>query len=446
MNDRWVAVLARWGNRLQRWRLRLDRWLQSSDSPRVLATACWSFPVYSQTFVYQELTQLMSSGVTLRFVYSKLEPRDHLPAQSAALWRRRLRLMLHERVGEEDVAWFERRMPDRVASLMQVLHEETGMPVDEIRQHRHYRQALSFARFAAAYEPDYLHSYFFYEGTFFCLVASYLLDIPRGTSAYADHLLDDYDLKLIPLQLRQASLLIATSCRIKKELLSLGPCPEPERILVKPNAVDAQRFSVPDRTFGAPPPHKLVAVGRIDPKKGLTFLVEALSILGDRGMQVELSLVGAADENDLEYAEALNTQIQTSGAGHLIHLLGRRTHEEVRAILAAADIWVASAIEGEDGDKDGIPTALLEAMGAGLPIVTTDAGSILEVIEDSVTGLIVPQRAPTDLADALERIILDPALAERLSRAASEKVRAEFDVSVCEARFHTKLTELLRAG
>ena len=74
-------------------------------------------------------------------------------------------------------------------------------------------QAFAFARCADAYAPDYLHSYFFYEGTLFALVASMLLDIPRGVSCYADHMLDDYALKVVGLHLRQTSLVIATSQR-----------------------------------------------------------------------------------------------------------------------------------------------------------------------------------------------------------------------------------------
>ncbi len=185
-------------------------------------------------------------------------------------------------------------------------------------------------------------------------------------------------------------------------------------------------------------------MSRIDPKKGLVHLAEALALLVGRDLEAELWVVGAADADAQEYAEALSTRIDSLGVADRVQLLGRRTHEEVRGFLAAADVWVASAIEGEDGDKDGIPTALLEAMASGLPIVTTDAGSIVEVVEDGVSALVVPEKDPAALADALERVMTDGALAERLGRAAERRVRAEFDVAICERRFHTRLRELLR--
>jgi glycosyltransferase involved in cell wall biosynthesis len=337
-------------------------------------------------------------------------------------------------------------MPDRMTSLMRLLTDATGWSPERIRRHHHFRQAISFSRFAAAYRPDYLHSYFFYEGTFFCLVASYLLGIPRGVSAYADHVLDDYELKVMPLHLGQASLLIATSRRIKEELLSLGSCPDPERILVKPNAVDARRFAVPGRSFRERPPHRLLAVCRIDPKKGLEYLVEAILLLTRRGIDVELSVVGAADDVPAAraYADTLDAQITAAGLNHQIRRLGFRTHDEVRSLLATADVWVGSAVVADNGDKDGIPSALLEAMAAGLPVVTTDAGSILEVVEDGVSALVVPQKDAVAFADAIQRLLAARGLAERLGRAAEARVQAEFDVVECEARFHRRLADILR--
>jgi len=139
----------------------------------------------------------------------------------------------------------------------------------------------------------------------------------------------------------------------------------------------------------------------------------------------------------------LDAKIASSRVGQRFRRLGRRSHEEVRALLAEADVWVGSAVEGADGDKEGIPTALLEAMAARLPVVTTDAGSILEVVEDQVSALIVPQKDPEALANALERVLSDAGLAQRLGSAAAERARTEFDVSVCETRFHAKLGELL---
>jgi colanic acid/amylovoran biosynthesis glycosyltransferase len=96
-------------------------------------------------------------------------------------------------------------------------------------------------------------------------------------------------------------------------------------------------------------------------------------------------------------------------------------------------------VELANGDKDGIPTALLEAMAAGCAIVSTDAGSILEAVDHDVEALVVPQRDGTALANAIEALTKDVGLRARLSRAAMLRVRREFDIDECEKLFHQRV-------
>src|SRR6185503_9270478 len=111
------AFVATVADGLQRWRLRLERRAASlpghRSRPRILATACWRFPIYSQTFVYQELTQLIRNGFAVRFLYASLGPRDHLPEPFLPLWRARRRIAFHPEVCRRAQASFVRRMPDR---------------------------------------------------------------------------------------------------------------------------------------------------------------------------------------------------------------------------------------------------------------------------------------------------------------------------------------------
>ena len=112
-------------------------------------------------------------------------------------------------------------------------------------------------------------------------------------------------------------------------------------------------------------------------------------------------------------------------------------------MLGLAHLFVAPFVETESGDKDGIPTALLEGMSTGLPAVATDVGSIPEVIENGLDGVLVPQRNPAALADAIESLLLDPERRQRLGRAAAETVRRRFDAKTCETIFHDRVRALL---
>lgn len=444
LRGRREAALARARFSLQRLRLRLDRWADLDRRPRIIATACWSFPIYSQTFVYQELRQLLRQGYALRFVYSQLERHYRLADQYRGLWRARRRLELHPAVCDHSAAWFARRVPKRVNAVITELASAAGMSPDEVRAHRHVRQAFAFARLVQAYGPAYLHSYFFYEGTLFTYVASHLLGIPRGVSCYADHVLDDYALKTVALHLRQCRLVVATSQRIRTELLAIAPTAA--GVLVKPNGIDAAQF--PPRERCDPPagePFRLVSVNRIEPKKGLTYLVDAVHRLHGDGLPIALHILGADDDNDASraYGAALRRQVQALGLEPVVHFEGRRTQADVAAFFARGHIFVAPFVETASGDKDGVPTSLLEAMSSALPVVVTDAGSMPEVVQHTRDGLIVPQRDPAALADAIAALCRDAAHRDRLGANAAARVRREFDVQVCESVFHERLAHVL---
>jgi colanic acid/amylovoran biosynthesis glycosyltransferase len=436
-------------HRFQQARLRYERMSSRlfgfRRRPRVASTACWEFPIYSQTFVYQELTALARHGFDVRFLYSKLNPRRYLPPEFSPVWRARRKLVLHDAVCERDYAHYFGRMPDRVDSLTAAICSASGISEETLRNHYHFKQAFAFTRTVEACQPDYLHSYFFYEGTLFTLFASWLLGIPRGVSCYADHMLDDYAMKLVPLHLEQCSLVIATSARIKRELIGIAPNADPDRILVKPNAVDAKTFpSVvrPEPANGQP--FHLVCVSRIEPKKGIIYLVDAVHYLAARNINVVVHILGGADDNDTcrNYLVEVERRIEELEVGHAIRLEGRRQGAEVRQFLRQSHLFVAPFIETESGDKDGIPTALLEAMATGLPAVATDAGSITEVIRHGQDGVIVPQRDGHALGEAVASLLADSRRRGQMGREAAERIRRSFDIKVCEQAFHQRIRML----
>jgi glycosyltransferase involved in cell wall biosynthesis/GT2 family glycosyltransferase len=438
------------GQRLVVARLAVERWFSRSGRHRMMATACWNFPIYSQTFVYQELSQLKGRGIGLRLMYSKLDPKDQLPRSFGHLWHDRRRLFLNQKVHRRDFAHYQRRMPDRIAALVTRLSQASGLTEQQVLAHGNFLEAFSFMRMVEAYRPQYLHSYFFYDRSLMALIAGHLLGIPRGISCYADHTLKDYELKVVALHLELCDIVIATSERIKRELLEIAPQADPDRILVKPNGIDTERFSMIERgDLGLGTAFRLVTVSRIEPKKGLIELVEAVGLLRDRGRPVHAHLVGAPDDwsaASREYKRQLDQRITELNLWESVHLEGRQGVEGVQRLLGTSHLFVAPFVETESGDRDGIPTALLEGMATGLPSVATDAGSIPEVIENGREGLLVPQRNPGALADAIEALMLDPERRKRLGLEAAATVRRRFDVRSCETAFHERVAGLVRGG
>jgi len=215
---------------------------------------------------------------------------------------------------------------------------------------------------------------------------------------------------------------------------------------VKPNAINTAKFPIvkPTEPRGVEP-YRLICVSRIHPKKGLIYLLEAVRDLRNHNWNVELHLVGSVDDDpsSKQYERELKGAIQEWNVGDAVHLEGRRSEAEIKRFFRNSHLFVAPFIETANGDKDGIPTSLLEAMASGIPVVATDAGSITEVIENHRDGLIVPQRDSRALAAAISDLLHDGSRRARLSENATRKISEKFDVTTSEKLFHDQLTVLL---
>ena len=166
----------------------------------------------------------------------------------------------------------------------------------------------------------------------------------------------------------------------------------------------------------------VISVGRLVPKKGLKDLVSACRLLCDRGLPFECAIVG---EGPLR-AE-LQAQIDDLGLGDVVRLTGAMAHERLIPFYRQATVFALPPQVTEDGDRDGIPNVLAEAMAARVPVVTTRVSGIPELVEDGRTGLLVDSGDPRALADAMERLLRDPALRKQLAVSAKNKVEHSFE-------------------
>lgn len=179
----------------------------------------------------------------------------------------------------------------------------------------------------------------------------------------------------------------------------------------------------PAETKSAPtPPYRLFTVARMVVKKGLPTVYKALSILKQRGIPFEHILVGDGDERD-------NTLelIRSFGLEKECRWLGTLTHEAVIGHYREAHAFVLGCEVAPTGDRDGIPNVFVESMAMGVPVVATTVSAIPEIIIHGDTGLMVQPKDPDALADAVEKILTDRALRDRVIPRAKERVARLFD-------------------
>ncbi|MBL8814907.1 MAG: glycosyltransferase family 4 protein [Planctomyces sp.] len=170
-------------------------------------------------------------------------------------------------------------------------------------------------------------------------------------------------------------------------------------------------------------PPRIVAVGRFVEKKGFNDLISACGLLRDQGVSFECMLVGGG-----ELETSLASQIAVQRLSDHIRMLGPCPQREVKELIRTSAVMAAPCIQGEDGNRDGLPTVLLESMALGTPCVSTDVTGIPEVIRNRETGLMVRQKSPAELADAIQQLLYRSDLRVYLATAARSLIEQEFDV------------------
>jgi colanic acid/amylovoran biosynthesis glycosyltransferase len=175
----------------------------------------------------------------------------------------------------------------------------------------------------------------------------------------------------------------------------------------------------------APDPgaEEILAVGRLIEKKGFHILIEAMLILAERGVLPRCRIVGQGEEE-----RNLRAQIAGAGLSDRVTLEGPRPLTEVFAAMRGAAVMACPCVVGRDGNRDGLPTVLIEAMALGTPCVGSDVTGIPEIVRHEETGLIARAGDAMALADAMERMLGNTGLRGRLSRAGRALVEQEFDI------------------
>lgn len=398
-----------------------------------VAYVAYAFPVLTQTFTAREVGALRARGLDVRvfaarsgeggsldraaadeaaaatYLPGPFSPRT-LGAALAFLVRRPLRLLatafacLGGRYADDGLRC-------RLRAPVHVLHG-TALASE-------LRRRGGFTR---------VHAQFVDAGSTVAFVAARLLDLPFS---FANH--TAYNPFLLPLKCRYADLVVSITDFDRGHLLAQARgAARPADVVVSRVGIRIAEWSGLTRR---PEPGRVLAVGGLRAKKGHRVLVGAAASLVARGIGVRLAFAGTGPE------EA--TLRRTADArGVPVEFLGAASPETVRAELSRAAVFALPCVVAANGDLDGLPVALMEAMAAGVPVVSTRLSGIPELVEDGVTGLLAEPGDVEGLAAAIRRLLEDGDLAARCAAAARERVAALHDLDRTSAR----LADLLRRG
>jgi len=392
------------------------------------------FPRLSETFILTEVLELERLGWDLTIFTRRAvdEPVSHGALQSLRARVIDLGPMLRERLWEPFV--IHRRLARRLGRA----HEaalQSALVLENRNEMRAWLLAGAVAERALEERFDLIHAHFATGSASMARYASLLTGIPFSFTAHAkDIYWNEVDRRRLRLLQEEASAVVTISEANRAFLQSLAPAARVKRVY---NGIDLHRF--PALPYPpAPQPPRLLFVGRMVEKKGLAHLLAACSVLAQRGVAVQCRLVGSGPQEPL-----LRQQARTLGLDGRVEFRGPASQEEIASVhLPEASVFVQPCVIAPDGDRDGIPTTLLEAMARGVPVVSTRLSGIPEAVPDGEAGLLVDPADVEALADAIALTLQDRGETARRTLAARRHVARLFDAR----RNVSELSEVFRTA
>jgi colanic acid/amylovoran biosynthesis glycosyltransferase len=369
------------------------------------------FPSFGQTFCYREVAELARQGATPP-IFSIRKPNDE-PLQD---WDKQIVERVHYLPGEEQLLREVHRASKKGKLTKEVIGavDEWGRRTDFLRLYQAAYVGLRLQEIGIRH----VHAHFagmaartaFWIGRFFPITFSF--------TAHANDIFAPRDFEIGLDKLIGAARAIITETDYAKKFLQ-ERFPEPaDRIHRIYNGLNLAEFRHAD--FSSVPP-LVVAVGRLIDKKGFADLIRACRLLLERGKSFRCQIIG---EGPLK--KKLHEQIDELDLQSCVGLPGPKPQHEIKKYLAAGSAFVLPSVIDPEGGMDNLPTVIMEAMATGLPVVSTAIGGIPEMVMENETGFLVGPGNPIALADSLERVIGDLALARRLGQAGVERARTLF--------------------
>ncbi len=389
------------------------------------------YPRYSETFIVREILAHERAGLDIE-IYSLRPTNDGHFQDLIARVKARVNYLYFPADGLlpetlaaasltashfwKSVTAAANHIPDIMTALGEVEDAEA----------RHVYQALALAVDVRRKRLNHLHAPFASEATTVARLAAKFAGITYSFTARAKDIFhESVRSEDLEQKMRDAAGVVTIS-DFHLDYLRETYGPLADKVIRVYNGLDLEEFPY---TEPRQRPPVILGVGRLVAKKGFADLIDACGLLARRGLRFQCRIVGAGT-----LKSELEERINRLGLEDSVELVGPKPQYQVIDEMRQAAVLAMPCIVAPDGDRDGLPNVIQEALALGTPVVTTDVTGIPEVVRDGDTGLQVPQNDPRALAAALERLLLDADLRVSLARRAREMMEAEFDIRRNTAR------------
>lgn len=371
------------------------------------------FPSFGQTFCYREVAEIYRQGIAAP-IFSIRNPKDE-PAQD---WDDRIVERVHYLPEEKELlddvgrASKEGRLTSEIIAAL----DEWGRRTDFLRLY----QAVYVGLRLQEMKISHVHAHFagmaartaFWIAKFFPITFSF--------TAHANDIFAPRNFEIGLDKLVGAARVVVTETDYAEKFLRERFPERADRIHRIYNGLNLVEFE--RAAFSSDPP-LIVAIGRLIVKKGFANLIRACALLVERGRSFRCEIFGEGPlENDLR------GQVERLGLQECVQLLGAKPQHEIKERLADASVFVMPSVPEANGGMDNLPTVIMEAMATGLPVVSTRIGGIPEMVVENETGFLVQPEDAAALAGAIEKVINDHSLGQKLGQAGYERAQRLFSI------------------
>lgn len=381
-----------------------------------------TYPLLTTTFIDREIIRLTERGIDLD-IYSIRRPPLGIPLSTFQLeLQQRVNYLLPINLLKLLVSqlYFSIVKPLRYFStLVYLLSRPHPNLSTRIKTLLHFGEGVYFSYFLRNEKIHEIHAHFLDRAAVLALVAKRLLDIPFSLSIHAGA-----DIYVHPILLREklvdARQAVTCTQHNKNHLETIVGHTLSKKITFIPHGLDSSAYQSRNHNHD-----KLIilSVGQLKMRKGFLQLVDVCKMLDNKGYDFKCEIIG---EGPLR--KALEERISDLSLEDKVFLHGALPHEAVLEKYQKATMFVMPCIQTDDGDVDGIPNVLLEAMAMKLPVISTKVSAIPELIDDQKNGVLVSPNEQDELFEAIIKLLSSPGKQEELGELGRQTVLSEFDI------------------
>ncbi|NDV20462.1 glycosyltransferase [Pseudodesulfovibrio sp. JC047] len=386
------------------------------------------YPRISETFISNEIKLLEEMGFKIH-IYSMRAPRENFAHKSIKEIKAKVTYLPSSMIwGLPAFLWYNIRlfckMPKRYMDCIKLMKSRFALAPKKHTWIKHLLQAGYIVQKSViddGVDLGHLHGHFAHTPTTVTMYAAFLAGIPFSFTAHAKDIYTQ-DPRRIQDKVDRAKFVVTCTKYNARHLEKTMGGSKPIHCVY--HGINLDLFSPNGRSTSAKTPYHILTVARFVEKKGLDTVLMALAKLRSEGLDFRYTLVG---EGKAEFNRKIKQLVHDLGLDDITTLTGTITHEDVIQLLGSSDCFTLGCREAKDGDRDGIPNVVAEAMATGVPVTATEVSGVPELVVHEETGLLCPSNDVDALATIIRRALTDDELRAHIIPAANTQVHTLFN-------------------